>query len=317
MTAQIIAAIQDALQIDEKESIMIFEKAVIGGEMASLSPSDWLEKRFLPNLVFINEEGYTRMCVDALKILSTTAATDFGGSRQRDMAQLWADMTRGYLGEYAFILFLKQKWNIDAELGHEIGTLAEYLPLDIHKIKKPGEVVRTPNLKIAIKTAKWNGIWFDIPGDQFNHSDIHVLIKIGAGRSHLFAFFKWLSVFKDKVLKVGRDVGSLNQAQSDKLFNDLPDFKPVPAYICGFVPKQAPYECLAFSGKKGRINYTICGWNGPVQPGDLARVKERVGISGKITFEGIGTFNHDSGYLFNTGNLRWTDTEWNEIMTNI
>ena len=46
-------------------------------------------------------------------------------------------------------------------------------------------------LNISIKTSKWNGIWLDIPGNQFEHSDIHVFVKIGAGRDHLFAFFKW------------------------------------------------------------------------------------------------------------------------------
>ncbi len=35
-------------------------------------------ERLLPNLVFIDEPGYAAMCIDALKIVSTTAGTDFG-----------------------------------------------------------------------------------------------------------------------------------------------------------------------------------------------------------------------------------------------
>lgn len=140
------------------------------------------------------------MCIDALKIVSTTAGTDFGSSRQRDFGQVWADMTRGYLGEYAFKKFLEKTYSISCELGHEIGNLGDYLPTDIHNIKKSGESWRKPKLSIGVKAVKWNGIWFDIPSDQFNHSDIHVLVKVGTARDHLFAFFKQLSVFKDKVL---------------------------------------------------------------------------------------------------------------------
>ena len=92
------------LKTDKKEAEKILEKALAGGEMKQ--PSDapnWIEKRLIPNCVFIDEDSYAEMCVDALKILSTTAATDYGSSRQRDMGQLWADMTRGYLGEIGFV----------------------------------------------------------------------------------------------------------------------------------------------------------------------------------------------------------------------
>ena len=30
----------------------------------------------------------------------------------------------------------------------------------------------------------------DIPGDQFNHSDYHVQVKVSVGRDHLFGFSK-------------------------------------------------------------------------------------------------------------------------------
>ncbi len=280
-----VEALVDRLNIDSEEAESILNKALAGGEVQDEEELEaWLEERFFPNCVLIDEQGYAEMCINALKILSRTAATDFGSSRQRDMGQLWADMTRGYLGEYAFKLFLKEKWNLDAELGHEAGALQDYLPIDIHKVRDPGEEYRAPKLKIGIKAVKWNGIWFDIPGAQFNHSDIHVLVKVGTSRDHLFAFFKKLSVFKDKVLKHGQDIGCLTADEADSLFQKLPTFKKIPAYICGFVKTEVPYSRLSYGCKRGRTNYTIKSWNGPMSPGDLDEIKRIEDISGKVKF---------------------------------
>lgn len=310
--------IKEKLGTDEADATRILGKAIAGGEITKgFGLEKWLHGRFLPNCVFVDEDGYSKMCVDALKILSLTAATDYGSSRQRDMGQLWADMTRGYLGELAFILFLEQKWGIKAELGHEAGALEDFLPEDIKQIKKKNEPARPPKLKLGIKTTKWNGIWLDIPGGQFNHSDIHVLVKVGAGRDHLFAFFKKLSVFKDKVLKRGQEVGVLTEDAAKELFDKLPSFKPIPAYICGFAPKNGKYSDLCYSGKKGRKHYKVQSWNGPINPGDMDTIKEREGISGNVNFEGIGSFAHDKGYLFNTGNLLWQQKDWKNVIDKI
>lgn len=309
-----VGIIKEKLSIDSLEAENIIEKAITGGEINSeVTLDDWINKRFLPNLVFIDEKGYSLMCIDALKILSKTAPTDYGSSRQRDLGHLWADMTRGYLGEYAFSLFLKNRWGITAKLGHEVGELKDYLPMDIHQIKEPQAEYRSPRLKIGIKAVKWNGIWFDISGDQFNHSDIHVLVKVGTGRDHLFAFFKKISVFKDKILKVGQEVGSLSEEEAEKLYQDLPSFTQISAYICGFVPKDAEYNNLSYTGSKGRLHYTIKSWNGPINPGDLGRIKEKEGVAGNVKFEGIGKFAHDKGYLFNTGSLLWKEEDWASV----
>ena len=226
---------------------------------------------------------------------------------------MWADMIRGYLGEIAFVKFMKSKWNIVGDIDHEKGSLGDFLPTDIHMIKLPNEPLRKPRISISIKTSKWNGIWLDIPGDQFNHSDIHVFVKIGAGRDHLFAFFKEISVFRDKILKIGEEVGSLNKAESEQLFESLPSFIPIKAYICGFVSKFASYQALPYSGSKGRKNFSIHGWNGPISAGDLDKIKEKENISGKVSFAGIGEFSHDHGYLFNTGNLVWSKADWDNV----
>ena len=276
----------------------------------------WLHNRFLPNLVFIDQTGYTKMCVNALKVLDRTAPTDYGSSRQRDLGQIWADTTRGYLGEYAVKLFLESKWRISADLGHEAGELTEYLPTDIHHLTDSSGISRRPSLNVSIKTTKFNGIWLDITGDQFSHSDVFLLVKVATGRDHLFAFFKEISVFRDKVLRQGQEVGSLSAEEADDLFNALPSFSPIPAYICGFVRSDNDYQELSYEGRMGIKHYTINSWNGPIQDGDLQTIKirENVPEGGKVLFKNIRNFSHSNGYLFNTGKLKWLPSDWNAFV---
>jgi hypothetical protein len=306
------------LNISIKDAEIIINTSLLGGEISNeIDLQNWLNQRFLPNCIFINEEGYTKMCINALKILVSIISTNKRKNVERDLFYLWGNLTQKYLGEYAFQLFMKQKWNIESELGHEKGNIQDFLLTDIHKIKMTGETERNPNLKISIKTTKWNGIWLDIPGDQFNHADVHLLVKVGTGRDHLFAFFKRISVFQDKILKRGQDVGVLTKAESDQLYEELPSFSPIPAYICGFVWQNYQYKNLPYSGKMGRKNYTITGWNGAINPNDLEEIKKIESVSGSIKFEGIGSFSHDRGYLFNTGNLLWQEKDWNSFKTKI
>ena len=317
MVSDAVSNIMSVLSCSEKEATMIVSKADAGGEISpTFTDMEWVQQRLLPNLVFLDESDYSKMCVDALKILSKTAATDFGSSRQRDLGQLWADMTRGYLGEMAFVKFL-EKNGIKASLGHDVGELSDYLPMDIHSISKGKEAPRPPKIKIGIKATKWNGIWFDIPGDQFNHSDFHVLVKVGAGRDHLFSFFKSISVFKDKILPKGREIGSLNISESDAIYDAIPSLTPIPAYICGYVQKSESFSELSYQGKKGRKHYTITAWNGPNMPGDLEKIKIKEAVTGNVQFESIGEFSHENGYLFNAGNLKWKKDDWTAVLSSI
>jgi len=142
------------------------------------------------------------------------------------------------------------------------------------------------------------------------------LVKVGTSRDHLFAYFKHISVFKDKVLKKGIELGALDQQEADLLYDNLPLFQPIPAYISGFVLKDKKYQNLNYSGRKGRIHYTIKSWNGEIKSGDLDKIKkqENLPIKGKVQFEGIGEFSHDKGYLFNVGNLLWKKEDWKQFV---
>jgi len=97
------------------------------------------------------------------------------------------------------------------------------------------------------------------------------------------------------------------------------------------VRKDTLFQHLDYKGKKGRMHYKISSWNGPIEPGDLDKVKEKEiiatnGLNGakqknieelkkcKVSFEGINEFAHDKGYLFNAGVLQWSDVAWKSIL---
>jgi len=123
-----------------------------------------------------------------------------------------------------------------------------------------------------------------------------------------------LSEFKDKVLKRGVEVGSLTSDKSDSLFDRLPTFRKIPAYIAGFDVKDFAYNDWPYSGKRGRKNFNITTWKGAINCVDLERIKSKESIIGKIEFEGIGYFAHDKGYLFNTGSLLFEKENWHNLL---
>ena len=312
----VIERLQSELSVTVDDAERIIDKALAGQETDFASLDEWLENRFLPNIVFIDENAYAEMCINALKILPTVAATDYGSSRQRDFGQKWADITRGYLGEYAFKVFLQQRFGINSELGHDPGQLDDYLPMDIHKIKVPGEDKwRPPKKRIGIKTTKWNGIWLDIPGAQFNHSDYHVLVKLGVGQDHLFTFFKSMGIF-ESILNKGKEMGILTTEETICLLDNLADFKPIPAYICGFIRADEQYTPPSYSGRKGKKGFIINAWKGVYNFDDLEMIKQTQGVS-EVIFNGIGSFSHNKAYLFNTGNLLWSEEDWNQAIQEI
>jgi hypothetical protein len=292
----------------------VIETAIAAGECEREAGSvkDWIDNRLMPNTVFIDHLGYAEMCINALRTVPSITATDFGSSRQRDLGQLWADMTRGYLGELAVKRHLESKFGMTISLGHELGDLEEFLNSDIKDVTVDG-VARPPKVAVGIKTMKMNALWLDIPNAQFLHSDFHISVKVKAPRDHLFSFFKSISVFKDKVLKLGTDHELITAAESERIYTDIPDFGQIAAYICGFVPKDASYRDLDYGGRMGSKNFTVNKWNGPLRDGDFERIRVRESAH-RVQLEGIGQLSHDQGYLFNSGSLRWREEDWEQLV---
>jgi hypothetical protein len=307
--------------LDNDIAIQFVSKALESGVISKAGDADlteWFEKRFKPYLFILDENEYTQAAIQALRIQFGIQGTDFGSSRQRDMGQKWTDTIRGYLGELGFKQVMKSKFNIDINLGHAPGKLEDYLPLDIHGIRENmNQEYRKPNINISIKTIKSNGIWLDIPGNQFAHSDIHLSCSIGIDVDHLFGFFKHLSVFQDKILKRGLDLKIINQGEADEIYNKVPSFKKVYGYIPGFVNNTSYVNSYVYDGKLGRKNYLIKNWTGKYELSYLDTIKKNEGAS-KVQFAGIGEFTQSSRHLFGLKSLKHSDLDWkNEILQKI
>ena len=312
-----IKQISNLLRLNESESEKFYKKSFISGEFSTESESHkWIEKRLKSNIVFLTKADYEETALSALKSLKNFSGTDFGSARQRDFNQKWADTTRGYLGEKAFQKFLLKKFDIESKLKHTVGELRDFIHTDIYEIKKKGELkFRHPKNTVGIKTTSLNGMWLDIPGAQFHHSNCHILVQLILEKNHMFSFFKEISVFKDKLLKRAIEKGWFNKSEAGDFFNNIPDLQEVPAYIAGFVfTKNFPSDQYKYKGEKGIKHYTITSWEGKYNRSFLKDIKEQNGIEGDIKFKGINRFSHDSAYIFNTGSLQWKDSDWLKLI---
>lgn len=211
--------------------------AVEAGEIEKASFEEWLESRFKYQLVWLDKDDYLRALTRALWLAPKFAGTDFGASRQRDIAQVWTDTTRGFLGEIAVGKFFYENFKVEIILDTKRGKLEEFLPTDISEIILPDRTRRTPNLNVSIKTGKFNARWLDVPGAQVEHSDVFILVKIGILRHHFIAFLKAVSFLKDKLFPQAVSLGELNEEEKKQLWDEIPTFDSIPAYISGFLEK--------------------------------------------------------------------------------
>ncbi len=318
--SHLIKKIQKHTGQDERSIQKLISAAISGRETSNDSAAidKWIETQFIPNTILIDEAGYTEMCIDALKTISTQTLTDFGSSRQRDFGQAWSDTIRGYLGEFAVTKFLEKKFGLKTKLAHQRGIASTFYDSDISEIFDSGTWRKTKTF-IGIKTAKFNGMWLDVPKEQFAKSHVHVQVKIGVDSTHLFSFFKKLSVFKDKILKVGLEGNYLSEKESEQIWNDIPEFTQVPAYISGFAIRDFPYTALDYEGHKARKHFTIHAYRGFLPANYEAEIirKEALASGGKVKLLAIGELTSADKYLFNTGSILRTDQEWHKVASSL
>jgi hypothetical protein len=302
LTEQILRGAEEGLEIDDS-----FE--------------NWLA-RLKYQFIWLDKDDYSRALVRALWLAPVFAGTDFGSSRQRDMGQVWTDTARGFLGEIALSKFLQERFKIITKLDTRRGELTEFLPTDIAEIKLPSEAWKQPNLKISMKTTKFNGRWLDVPGAQFSHSDVFVLVKIGILRQHFLAFLKAISFLRDKLFVAAKNLGELNDRDAQKLWDEIPEFEPIPAYIAGYLNKgeiNLPIHMIRArlkGTKKKRI--VISQGIGLFSPETLRRHPEicRIDPSGSMVFEIEPIIDSLTGTHFfaHSGGLKYGEASWHSLI---
>ncbi|MEM2002781.1 MAG: hypothetical protein QXT77_09070, partial [Candidatus Methanomethylicaceae archaeon] len=303
------------------------------------SVSEWV-KNLSFSSVLLTKEDYLRAALHALSLAPRIAATDYGTSRQRDLAQVWTDAIRGFLGEIAFIKWLKTRFGMEAELDFRKGQLEEFLPSDITKIAVFGEPWRKPKLRISIKTTKLQGMWLDIPYAQLEHSDIFVLVRVGVSRSHFIAFLKEISVIRDKIFRMAKELGM--HFEEDELWSAVPDFTDIPAFVVGFFDKSEHpnierdrtavliADGRISSSRKGTVKLSLnkfMGWWNPSNPACKQRVADALRKRGvsipedlnkfEVELEGIGTPSETLHFFVSSGILKCGEESWRSILTRL
>jgi len=309
--------------------------AVRAGDLGCFSSAEeWAEWLSWSSAV-LSEDDYFKVATHALRLAPRLAATDYGGARQRDLGQLWTDTIRGFLGERAFAKWAEQRFGVLMELDYRRGALPQFLPTDIKTIKK-GETRRPPNLNISVKTTKFGGIWLDVPYAQVQHSDIFVLSRIGITRQHFLAFLKKISVIKEKILERARELGIISEEELQEIWQSVPEFTEIPAYIAGFIDKGDFIKALEqekvlnvkgrISGRK-RIRIKFSEYFGFWHPNDaglkelaLRKFSEIEGIELEeiknlnVEFRGIKRFSVTLHFIANSGQLRRSIAEWESVV---
>lgn len=305
------------------------EGAVRGLDVDQLSGLDsWIDWLNWSSVV-LDENDYLKAALHALRLAPKIAATDYGTARQRDLGQLWADAIRGFLGEIAFAKWLRKTYDLAVELDYSRGPLQEFLPSDIKSVNG-----RQPGIKISIKTTKLNGIWLDVPGAQIERSDVYVLVRVGVTREHLIAFFKKISVIRDKLMKIAREQGLLSERELSETWDSVPEFSPLPAYVAGFLNKSEiservknRYSIIEADGEKKVKRVVINKYMGYWHPDEdvyaknlreyLKQKGKNIKDDMKIAFEGIGEFSRAPHFIASSGLLKKRKEDWDSIVARL
>ena len=182
---------------------------------------------------------------------------------------------------------------------------------------------RKPKNTVSIKTTKFNGRWLDLPGAQFEHSNVFVLVKLGISRFHFSAFLKVISFLRDKLFVLARELGELDNKESGQLWAETPDFTPIPAYIPGFLEKQGlNLPIHEITSRKRGIKHIRIAISQGVGIFSLSNVRKHPKIRSldpdgtlRVAIEPIiESLSESKRFFANSGALKFGKEHWNDLV---
>lgn len=130
-------------------------------------------------------------------------------------------------------------------------------------------------------------------------------------------------------MEEGKRVKVLDDDSVQEVIDSLPRFRPISAYIVGFVKKEGNERKLGddgtlvfpgstiFDGNKGTKHFKIHTWKGELHASDYDTVKQITEIEGNAQFEGIGAFSKSKHTIFNTGSLEFSQDAWRRLIAEL
>ena len=303
-------------------------KQLIRGAEGALELDDfeiWSTQRLEPQLVWLDNNDYTRAITRALPQALRFAPTDFGKPRQRDLGQLWTDTARGFLGEIGFQKFLFEKFEKRVELDTTMDkTVEEYILSDLKCVVESDGTKRPPRIKVSVKAGKFNARWLDEYGaKKARVVDVFVFVRVGTVREHFVAFLKAISFLRDKLFPLAEQLGELTKEGSEELWRTIPEFEPVPAYITGYLERGGitlPIHEVTFRvPKKGQKKIIITQGVGVFSKHTLRAVPEikRCDPDEKfpLVIDGIKkTLDEHDHFFAHTGSLKYGAEPWRKLV---
>lgn len=231
-------------QISESNSIDLAKQIVRGADGGSEFDEngfeEWLNNRFLPQTIWLSSDDYARGITRALPQALIFAGSDFGSSKQRDLGQLWTDTARGLLGEIAVQRFFTEKLGMHIQQDTSLDQdLDDYISTDIKFVKSPSGEYRPTKINTSIKTGKFNARWLDeYSAPKIAQIDAFIFVRLGTPKEHFVAYLKDISFLKSKLFPKAIELGELTTDASAALWDSIPEFEPIPAYVSGFLMRQ-------------------------------------------------------------------------------
>ena len=167
-----------------------------------------------------------------------SGTVEWGTTKRRDVGEFIANQTAGKLGELAFGKFLHDRYGIDLELSFLIET--EVPGQDIVKVIRTEDerrIVRSPNIKVSIKTTKMQNFNLWVVEEEIARSDAFVLCRV--------------ELPSDQLLRIVRD-----HEQISPVRNLIPQPTGIQAEVAGFAWRkelQSKGATMKMVGANGKV----------------------------------------------------------------
>ncbi len=170
---------------------------------------------------------------------------------------------------------------IEQDITLNLG-LDDYISTDIKFINENSEK-RATKINTSIKTGKFNARWLDeYSAPKIAQIDAFIFVRLGTPKEHFIAYLKDISFLKTKLFPKAIELGELTDDTSSALWESIPKFEQIPAYVSGFLMREElnfPIHS-ATPEPKGNQNYKGSG-----------RDTRKIYIN-----KGVGIFTRDNLY---------------------
>lgn len=199
----------------------------------------WIKEKLIPNTIIIDTDSeeflkFLTFCLAMpYKMLSgetkATLSELTQRNKKRDYLQIFSDTFIGKIGETAFKVFAKQKFNMDIKLDWRIGEERKKFKSDIVNLKKVVSIKATDTLE---------GIWAKTPIE--GNPEYGIFVKVFLPKDFFIKILSHISSFKKLIDYIAKKIAV---EKTENGTSELLDYVEktaysekmvIKAFVCGF-----------------------------------------------------------------------------------